>query len=825
MLLGVKWSSCRQAFGRDARLRGRACATVASGAAVLVLVAASAAAQGIRLFQDSSNPAYWDASWGYASGASQLALINVSHFPVDASHAYIGDNSLRLSWMSATGGDWMLTAATPSWVPFDTSALDTIVFALWSAQAIAAADLPDFLLEDANNVRTPRHPLADYVAGVPAGVWTRVAVPLAVFRANPGAANLTRINKVFFAQGVTNATGVAHTLFVDEIRFVPASVPPAAPSLDVRAFERHLEARWDPSVMPAVETMRIERQDGSQWVRLADMRPDDGVWLDWRGATGAGATYRLTAFGWDLSASPPSSAVAGTTHDMSQDEWLDMAEEAAFRYFWVHAHPTWGLARERYTDNTMCATGGTGMGIMALIAGAERGYAPRAAIAERVRRILQCYVTVATRYHGAFSHWVDGPSAASIAPDAPGDFKGDIVETSYLVQGALAARQYFDHGDSTETRIRDYATLLWLGVDWNAYRPNPPGDAVNWLWSPTSGFSTSFPVAGWNECLIVYLLATASPAHPVPAQCYPTGWARYGAMRNGKSFFGYKLWLGEDYGGPLFFAHYSFLGFDPRAKRDAYTNYVEQNRNHTLIDRAYCMLNPFGHAGYGSDIWGLTASDGPGGYAVHKPYGGDDGTLAPTAALSSMPYTPAQSLAALQAMYRLYGQRLYGPFGFRDAYNPSLDWYDQDYIAIDEGPIAVMIENFRSQLLWNCFMLNPEIQPALGAMGFVYDGSVDVTHDAETSARLALGAPSPNPCRGSAQFSYVLPASARVQLVIEDVRGREVARLCNGQQEAGRHAVRWDGRDGHGRRVAPGIYLVHLTAGGASVSTKLLMLH
>lgn len=799
-------------------------AVLACCAATLLVLAAAAGAQSIRLFQDSANLVYWDASWGYATGGSQLELGATSHFPVDTSHAFFGDNSLRLSWTSAAGGDWMLTAATPGWLPFDSTPHDAIVFMVWSESAIAGTDLPDFLLEDADNVRTPRHPLASWVATVPAATWTRVAIPLSTFRSNPGGADLTRMNKVFFAQAATNAPGVSHTLIIDEIRFVPAMLAPGAPAVEVRGFERHLETRWDPALVPNVERMVVERFDDGSWARRGDAPAADGAWVDWQGAIGVGGSYRLVAYAWNLLPSPPGAPAAGATRELTDDEWFDMAEEAAFRYFWVYAHPTWGLARERYTDENMCATGGTGMGILALIAGAARGYAPRAAIAARVERILECYATAATTYHGAYSHWVDGTTAASIAPDAPGDYKGDIVETSYLMQGALAARQYFDGADATETQLRALATQLWEGVDWNAYRPIPPGNAVYWLWSPTTGFASSFAVSGWNECLIVYILATASPTHPVPASCYSTGWARYGAMQNSGTFFGYRLWLGEDYGGPLFFAHYSFLGLDPRLKHDAYANYVEQNRNHTLIHRAYSIANPYGRTGYSSDIWGLTASDGPYGYAVHKPYGGDDGTLAPTAALGSTPYTPALSLAALKAMYRQYGERLYGPFGFRDAFNPTLDWYDPDYIAIDQGPIAVMIENFRSHLLWDLFMQNPEIQPALDALGFVYDGSVDAALGDPPPRMLSLATPAPNPCRDRTRFTFTLPGPGAVRLGIYDVRGREVACVVDGRRNAGRHDAEWDGYDARGRRVAPGIYWVRLTNANGSASRKLLVL-
>jgi len=380
----------------------------------------------------------------------------------------------------------------------------------------------------------------------------------------------------------------------------------------------------------------------------------------------------------------------------------------------------------------------------------------------------------------------------------------------------------FDGADPDEVAIRSLATQIWEGVDWNAYRKTP--EAIYWLWGPVAGWNLSFQVSGWNECMIVYLLGIASPTHPVPASCYSEGWSRYGAMQNGGTFFGYLLPLGSDNGGPLFFAHYSFMGFDPRHKADMYTNYFVQNRNHTLINRAYCAANPYGRTGFSADIWGLTACDGPYAYVVNAPYS-EDGTLAPTASLSSMPWTPLESLDALRAMYRLYGHGLYGPFGFRDSYNPGLAWFDPDSIAIDEGPIAVMIENARSQLLWNLFMSNPEIQPALDAIGFVYDGTTDAPVVAPgTTVSLAPPSCRPNPVRATAEFAFELPAAVNVRLALHDVQGREVARLVNGMLAAGRHQTRWDGLDAHGATLAPGVYLARLEAGGTSAVAKVLVL-
>ncbi len=780
---------------------------------------ALAAAEGLRLFGDSPGAIQWDASWGYANAPSWVALAGGSHFPVDTTRAFIGRNALRLTWISGAGGDWMLAAATAAWAPVDPSAMDTLLLAVWAPVAVTAADLPDLLLEDAANVRTARQHLGTFVAGVPAGAWTRVAVPLAAFRAASGGANLANVNKLFFAQAGTNAAGGAHQLAIDEIRFVPAGgAAPGTPQPTARAFERHAEVRWDPWSLPGIETVRVERLDGAAWTLLGDVRRDDGTFVDWRGAPGLASTYRATVLDWHFAAAT-SAPLSVTTAGMTDAQWLDMTEEAAFRYFWLHAHPTSGLARERYGSGEQCATGGTGMGLMALVAGAQRGYVERAEAAARTLGILLYYDTLPTSYHGAFAHWLNGTTGATLAADTPDDPAGDIVETSYLAQGMLAVRRYYDGPDPVETQVRALATRLWEGIDWNAFRPAVPGDAVDWLWSPTTGFAHSFPVSGWNECQIVYLLATASPTHPVPASCYTTGWSRYGAMRNGNSYYGHTLWVGTANGGPMFFAHYSFLGFDPRNRRDTYADYFLQNRNQALVQSDYSAANPGGRAGYSADVWGLTASDGPTGYAVHAPYSGDDGTLAPTAALASMPYTPDESLRALKAMYRQYGAGLWGPFGFRDAFNPGLGWYDTDYIAIDQGPIVVMIENARSGLLWNCFMANPEIAPALAALGFVADPVLDAGRPGTPPAGLVLAAPAPNPARGGVRIDYALPAAGEVRLAVYDLAGRELAVLAQGEQAAGPHQAQWTA----GAVPRGGLCFVRLHFGGRTLARKLVV--
>jgi hypothetical protein len=225
-------------------------------------------------------------------------------------------------------------------------------------------------------------------------------------------------------------------------------------------------------------------------------------------------------------------------------------------------------------------------------------------------------------------------------------------------------------------------------------------------------------ITGFNEAMIVYLLAIASPTHPVPAACYYEGWAGRDDYRNGNSYYGIPLWVGPPMGGPLFFAHYSFIGFDPRNKHDRFCNYFDNNRNLSLIQRAYCIENPRRHKGYGALLWGLTSSLGPDGYHNGAIDNSDDGTIAPTASLSSMPYTPQESLATLKHLYHGYGKKLWGEFGFRDAFNLDRDWYANGYQAINQGPIITMIENHRSGLCWRMFMRNHEITPMLIAIGW-----------------------------------------------------------------------------------------------------------
>lgn len=399
---------------------------------------------------------------------------------------------------------------------------------------------------------------------------------------------------------------------------------------------------------------------------------------------------------------------------------IDRVQHESLRYFWDFAHPVSFMARDRARsaedpgDDTG-ATGGTGMGIMAILAGVERGWLARDAAARRLLTLAE-FLLAAERHHGALPHFVNAATGRTIA-FSPQDNGGDLVETAFLVQGLLAARQYFDR-DGDEALLRSAIDRLWLEVEWDWYTRGG-GEALYWHWSPTAGWVLDHPIRGWNECLIVYLLAVASPSHGVDPALYHSGFASGPGFENGESYYGFELPLGPPYGGPLFFAHYSFLGLDPRGLCDRYADYFAQNLAHTRINHAHCTINPGGFAGYGPDCWGLTASDDETGYVAHAP-DNDTGVITPSAALASFPYVPALAMAALRRFAAHAEGRLWGRWGLVDAFRPSTGWIAGTHLAIDQGPIVAMIENWRSALLWRLFMSCPEIAPALARLGFWY---------------------------------------------------------------------------------------------------------
>lgn len=404
---------------------------------------------------------------------------------------------------------------------------------------------------------------------------------------------------------------------------------------------------------------------------------------------------------------------------LPDDELLEIVQRQTFHFFWEGAHPVSGLALDRchvrsITVEDKAAVGGTGFGVMAIIVAVERGWISREAAVERLTRVLDL-LTTATCYHGAYAHFVNGRTGATI-PFYRKDDGGDLVETSFLCMGLLCARQYFDGSSAAERSLRGRITWLWEEVEWNWYT-HDGRNVLYWHWSPNNGWAMDHEIRGWNECLITYVLAAGAPRYPIDPRAYHRGFAGGGVFRNGRSYYDIELPLGMPFGGPLFFAHYSFCGLDPRGLVDQYADYWELNRRHVAINRAHCIANPNRFKGYGPQCWGLTASDDPDGYSAHAP-DNDNGTIAPTAALASLPYAPREAMAALRYFLSEHGERLWGRFGFADAFCEQRDWYADTYIAIDQGPIVVMMENQRTGLLWKLFMSVPEVQTGLRRLGF-----------------------------------------------------------------------------------------------------------
>ena len=665
--------------------------------------------------------------------------------PLDSKFFFTPPNSVRLTWKSRPGGSWVAAIRVLEFrdreILFDG---DTLSFWLYSPEAVGASALPELRLHDANRGFSAPIRIGEFSGSIPAKKWVRVSIPFRRVAADSvNSFDPHRLQSLAFEQSAADAA--EHTLYIDEIRiqsFAASSsaikAPIAAPkNLQARAYERHIDLSWEGSSSGAREMDGLGRFvvyrsfDGSHFEPIGMQTPGVYRYTDFLGKVGETAYYKVVASDWNDRESAASAIVSAATHAMTDDELLTMLQEACFRYYWEGGHPDSGMIRENLPGNDrIVATGATGFGIMALVVGVERGFITREQGAERLDRITR-FLDRAPRYHGAWSHFMDGKTGQSLGVFDVIDNGGDLVESAFLIQGLLAARQYFNRSTPQETALAKRITRLWETVEWDWYRKSQDSDALYWHWTPEWSWFINHRLTGFNETMIVYLLAIASPTHPVAPELYYTGWAGQSEAAalyrkgwsgssegehyaNGTAYYGIKLDVGVGSGGPLFFAHYSYMGFDPHSLTDLYTNYFENNRRMALINRAYATENPGKHKTYSADAWGLTASDGPKGYVPEAPDLQDDrGTLAPTGALASFPYTPDASMAAFRHFYRDLGDRIWGIYGPIDAYNLDDDWWSPIYMGLNQAPITVMVENYRTGLVWKLFHANPEIQSML----------------------------------------------------------------------------------------------------------------
>ena len=705
-------------------------------------------------FDNSLMPGSYFYSSGTPSAPSTLEVIG-KKLPVETETFLTPPNALRLAWSSQRGGGWDAEIDVMEFrnrqIRFDG---DTLYFWVYSSAAIAAADLPLLRLEDVGGNFTAALPLGNFSGNIPAAKWLQIKIPLNKFTtASLHEFTAQTLRRIVFLQG--KADGVKHKLIIDEVRIDHAKLGgavgdvPAPRHLSAKGYERHVDLSWDAPDPAALNANEVERyiifrsDDGDHYKAVGTQIRGITRFTDYVGLASKPMKYRVAAedVRYRDSCCSNDVAVAATrdaNHLFTDDELLTMLQEETFRYYWDGAHPESGTALENIPGNDrIVATGASGFGIMALIVGVDRGFITSTQGLQRMQKIVT-FLEKAPRYHGVWSHFMDGHTRQSLPVFDMVDDGGDLVETAFLMEGLLAARQYFRNDGAGGADIYARITKLWEGVEWDWYKKTPQGEALYWHWSPDFSWHISNRLTGFNEAMIVYLLAIASPTHPVSPDLYYTGWAnqvhanigstaddprpgeRYAS---GKTFYGIKLDVGWTNLQPLFFQHYSFMGFDPHAATDRFTNYFENNRNTARINLAYCIANPKHFAGYSAESWGLTAADGPEGYNPSAPNSEDDrGIMAPTGALASFPYTPEASMAALKHFYRDDGSWLWGIYGPRDAFIEGQHWVSPIYMGLNQAPITVMIENYRTGLVWKMFMSNPEIAPMLEKTGLRMSG-------------------------------------------------------------------------------------------------------
>ncbi len=530
--------------------------------------------------------------------------------------------------------------------------------------------------------------------------------------------------------------GKKHTIYIDDIEFSPGDIDTsiiASPHIiTAEGYAKHVDISWQPISDDNVKFIKIYRSgDGKTFRSVGIQSTLINRYADFTGITGKRYSYKISFLDDQYKETGFSNIVSAATKAMTDDQLLTMIQKASFRYYWEGAEKNSGLAKEDIPGRTnMIAAGASGFGIMALIVGTERKFITRQQSVKRFLKITS-FLEHAEKFHGAFSHFIDGPTGKVEPFFGSHDDGGDLVETSFLMQGLLTARAYFNKNDNDEKTIRNRIATIWNNIEWDWYRRYPDSKYLYWHWSPDKAWIINHRLTGWNETMVTYLLAIASPTHSVPASLYYSGWANQdstgqqyrmnwggtkdGSMyTNGNTYFGIKLDVGVSDGGPLFFTHYSYMGYDPHFITDRYTNYFTNNRNIALINYRYCLQNPDHYKGYGDSCWGLTASDGPYDYAADEPVPSrDHGKIAPTGAVSSFPYTPLQSMKALKNYYYNYGKFLWGAYGFRDAFDLTENWCSDLYMGLNQAPMVVMIENYRTGLIWKLFMSDPDIKNGL----------------------------------------------------------------------------------------------------------------
>ena len=783
---------------------------------------------------DAVGSGYYDASWGTRQGSSLLTLAGPGSdkLPILTGRASSGTQCGLLQWTSGAGALWGLYVSSPAWQVRDASGYDSLTLMVNGPALIDTAALPWIGLESSTNQKTALVNLATYLPnGVDADTttWQHVSVPLTAFQPY-GSFLLSQFKDFFFAQRA--ADNVQHTVWFDNARLLgeqSAVTTALVRGLVVRSGDRSVLLHWDPDSTLLPDGYHVYRatQAAGPFTRLTSTPALLTGWSDIGVSNGQAYWYCVTAIGGGAVEGPPSDTISAVPQLFASDSvFLDYVQRAAVDYFWYEANPVNGLIRDRSQGSSPASIAAVGFGLSAIHTGVERGWISRAAARDRVLATLRTFwegpqgtATSGTiGYRGFFYHFLDMTTATRMVS---WDTELSSIDTGLLLAGILDARQFFSGADATETRIRELADSIYARVEWDWMLNG--GASLSHGWNPASGF-LSYRWTGYNEAMILYILALGAPAHAIPGSAWNAWTSGYSWFSNqyGYSFLGFP---------PLFGHQYSHCWVDFRGIADAYMlgkgiTYAENTRRATLAQQAYCIANPGGFTGYSALVWGLTACDGPTGtgYLGYSARGApgtgttDDGTIAPTAPAGSMPFTPEISLPTLRNFYDQYRASIWKPYGFTDAFNLKAAWWDTDVIGIDEGPIALMIENYRSGSLWGRMMAAPEIQQGLSAAGFTPVVSVS---DAQAGLprEWALEQNFPNPFNPSSIVRYQVPESRPVRLTVYDMLGREVALLVNEVKAPGSYEVRFDATG-----LASGVYLCKLTAGNFSRTRKMMLI-
>jgi len=729
--------------------------------------------------------------------------------------AYKGSTSLKFNYTSAENGNWRVTIYRSGWSTADISGLDSLAFYVFSENEFSASAMPLLGFRAVNqsgsgDVNSQLFSLENYNENIPANEWIKVKFPLSVLFTDSESSDLdfTKVKGIIFNQSESN--GTSRLILIDEISAYKSMAEiPAVENLTATGYDSHAELSWDSPVEDLAYRIYASFDSEANFELRAET--SENFYLDFvpQNARNSTVTYRVATLfqGMESEAVETSAEI----RDFSDGELLEMVQRYSFHYFWEGAHQATGMALERSNGNgRTAASGATGMGLMAMIVAHEREYKPQEEIKDRILKILE-FLENCERHHGAWSHWYNADTYQT-QPFTEDDDGGDIVETSYVAAGLIALKNHFTGTDEKSVQIRETADALWKEIDWDWYRNGQ--NVLFWHWSPNINFQKNMKVTGWNECLVTYVMAASSPTHEIPKVVYDQGWAGNGAMVNPRTFYGHEIRLSPDWGGPLFWIHYSHLGINPHGLSDKYADYWQEHVNTAKIHHAYAVENPGGHTNYSDKNWGLTASDDPYGYTAHQPMHNDNGTISPTAALSSMPYTPEETMKALKYFYRERGTDLFGKYGFYDAFNDNFNWVAESYLGIDQGPIVVMLENHRTGLLWNAVMKDSDVQAGLDKLGFEYKDPTSVNSILDNNQINVY----PNPAKD--YFYISLNSTFQKKKITVRITGLDGKPIFTKE-------FAWPAKefkvDCSG--IGSGFYIVELTDGDTIFNTKLLIQH